>query len=119
MGRLQRRHRWHDVAQQGRRSGKTSTGDRADAGLSSEMVPRRQADRVLRASARRTVANLCGWGRRGRARTALSQWNESGGPRLVAGRQVAGLWREFAEQSRVRGLCPRSEDTKRLEVAGL
>ena len=49
--------------------------------------------------------------RRGRrARTDLSQRNESGGPQLVAGRKIAGLRRKFAEQSGFSDLYSRSEN---------
>jgi Tol biopolymer transport system component len=44
---------------------------------------------------------------------------EGGSPQLVSRWQVARLWRKFTEQSGVGGLCPRSEDAKRLEASGV
>src|SRR5450432_2861194 len=119
MGRLQRRHRWHHVAQQSGRNAKAATGDPTDAGLPAAMVSRRQADRLLWSSARRTVANLFGSGGGRRARTGLSKFHQPGGPELVAGRPIAGVRGKFTEQSGISGVHPRTENAQGFEAAGI
>src|SRR5512140_156920 len=83
------------------------------------MVAGRQADCVLWASSRRTLANLCGACRGRHAGTDLSQRYQPGGPELVAGREVDGVRREFAEQSGVGDLHAGFEDAKSDETAGI
>src|SRR5260370_41689109 len=83
------------------------------------MVSGWKADRFLWSPARRTLANLCGSRRRRHTRTHLSKHHQLGGPQLVAGRQIAGLRREFPEQSGLGSLYSRSEDAKAHKVAWL
>src|SRR4029077_16459700 len=82
-------------------------------------VAGRKTNRLLWSSARGTLANLCGSCRGWLARTDLSKYHKLGGPQLVARRQIAGLRREFSEQSGFRYLRSRPENANADEASRL